>query len=125
MRPGGIIPCIPMTDWINDLTRRRFLGNLAILGAAPLWTRLDALAWQGTAKTFSGDNLELAHKLLFDPSATIKAGGAPEIHQDLQDVLIIGGGIAGLTVAWKLRDRKVRLLEAAPEVGGVSKSENW
>lgn len=114
-----------MTDWITDLTRRRFLGNLAILGAAPVWTRLDALAWQGAAKTFSGDDLELAHKLLFDPAATIKAGGAPEIHQDLQDVLVIGGGIAGLTVAWKLRDRKVRLLEAHSEVGGVSKSENW
>jgi hypothetical protein len=39
------------------------------------------------------------------------------------DVLVIGGGIAGLTVAWKLRDRKVRLLEAASEVGGVSKTE--
>ncbi len=114
-----------MTDWINDLTRRRFLGNLAILGATPIWTRLDALAWQGPAKAFSGENFELAHKLLFNPEETIKSGGAPEVHPDVQDVLVIGGGIAGLTVAWKLRDRKVRLLEAAPEVGGVSKSENW
>ena len=114
-----------MSDWLAGLTRRRFLSNLAILGAAPVWTRLDALAWQSAPPTFSGENFELAHKLLFDPAETIRAGGAPEIHPDLQDVLVVGAGIAGLTVAWKLRDRKVLLLEAAPEVGGVSKTEAW
>jgi hypothetical protein len=114
-----------MTDWIADLSRRRFLGNLAIVGSTPFWRRLDAFAWQAPTKAFSGEDFELAHKLLFDPAATIKAGGAPDSDPDVQDVLIIGGGIAGLAVAWKLRDRKVRLLEAAPEVGGVSKSENW
>jgi glycine/D-amino acid oxidase-like deaminating enzyme len=114
-----------MTDWISDLTRRRFLSNLAILGSTPLWTKLDALAWQAPTATFSGDNFELAHKLLFKPDETISAGGAPQLHPDVHDVLVIGGGIAGLTVAWKLRDRKVRLLEAAPEVGGVSRSESW
>ena len=114
-----------MSDWIAGLTRRRFLSNLAILGAAPVWTRLDALAWQTTPPSFSGENFELAHKLLFDPAETIRAGGAPQVHADLQDVLVVGAGIAGLTVAWKLRDRKVLLLEAAPEVGGVSKSEAW
>jgi hypothetical protein len=114
-----------MTDWIADLSRRRFLGNLAIVGSTPFWRQLDAFAWQAPTKAFSGEDFELAHKLLFDPAATIKAGGAPDSDPDVQDVLIIGGGIAGLAVAWKLRDRKVRLLEAAPEVGGVSKSENW
>jgi hypothetical protein len=114
-----------MTDWIADLSRRRFLGNLAIVGSTPFWRQLDAFAWQAPTKAFSGEDFELAHKLLFDPAATIKAGGAPDSDPDVQDVLIIGGGIAGLAVAWKLRDRKVRLLEAAPDVGGVSKSENW
>jgi hypothetical protein len=114
-----------MTDWIADLSRRRFLGNLAIVGSTPFWRPLDAFAWQAPTKVFSGEDFELAHKLLFDPEATIKAGGAPDSDPDVQDVLIIGGGIAGLAVAWKLRDRKVRLLEAAPDVGGVSKSENW
>lgn len=114
-----------MADWISELSRRRFLASLAIAGAAPVWTKLDALAWQASSKSFSGEDLELAHKLLFNPDETIKAGGPPQTHADLHDVLIVGGGIAGLTVAWKLRDRTVRLLEAAPEVGGVSKSENW
>ena len=114
-----------MRDWTDGLNRRQFFSRLAVLGAVPVWTRLEALAWQTSAATFSGDDLELAHKLLTNPDDTIRAAGTPQVHPDLHDVLIVGGGIAGLTVAWKLRGRNVLLLEAAPEVGGVSKSENW
>lgn len=114
-----------MSDWRPHPTRRRFLADLAILGATPVWSRLDLIAWQGAAKAFSGEDVELAHKLLFNPDETIRTGGAPQSHPELHDVLIVGGGIAGLTVAWKLRERNVRLLEAAPEVGGVSRSETW
>jgi hypothetical protein len=114
-----------MADWISDLSRRRFLASLAIAGATPVWTRLDALAWQTPPKTFSGEDFELAHKLLFDPGQTIAAGGKPEVHPERLDVIVVGAGISGLVVAWKLRDRKLLLLEAAPEVGGVSKTETW
>ena len=113
-----------MGNWIGDLSRRRFLSGLAVVGAAPVWTRLDALAWQETSRQFSGDNLELAHKLLVDQDAILRAS-TPENHPEVHDVLVIGGGVAGLTVAYKLRDRRVLLLEAAPEAGGVSKSESW
>lgn len=34
------------------------------------------------------------------------------------DCAIIGGGIAGLTAAWRLKDRDIRVLEALPRVGG-------
>lgn len=39
------------------------------------------------------------------------------------DVVIIGGGIAGLTAAWDLRDRDVVVLEAEERVGGRMMSE--
>ena len=114
-----------MSDWIDDFSRRRFLGGLAVLGAAPFWKSLDALAWQVSPRRFSGDDLDLSHKLLFNPAESIAAAGQPEDHQELHDVLIVGGGIAGLTVAFQLRDRRILLLEAAKEIGGVSKSEVW
>jgi protoporphyrinogen/coproporphyrinogen III oxidase len=38
-------------------------------------------------------------------------------------VVVVGGGIAGLSAAWELRDRDVRLLEATSRVGGRLMSE--
>lgn len=40
-----------------------------------------------------------------------------------QDVIIIGAGIAGLSAAWRLRDRKILVLEADDRVGGRIRSE--
>lgn len=42
---------------------------------------------------------------------------------ETRDVVIIGGGIAGLTAAWQLRHRDVVLLEASDRVGGRMRSE--
>jgi protoporphyrinogen/coproporphyrinogen III oxidase len=39
------------------------------------------------------------------------------------EVVVVGGGIAGLSAAWRLRERDMLLLEAAPAVGGRIRSE--
>jgi oxygen-dependent protoporphyrinogen oxidase len=48
---------------------------------------------------------------------------------DDAEVAVVGGGIAGLTAAWRLRDRRVIVLEAEPEVGGrirsLPRGEYW
>jgi len=45
------------------------------------------------------------------------------------DVVIIGGGPAGMTAAWELRDRKILLLEQSERLGGrlfsVSRGDYW
>ena len=42
----------------------------------------------------------------------------------MKEVVIIGGGITGLSVAWRLIDKgfKVKILEADDRVGGLAKS---
>ena len=41
------------------------------------------------------------------------------------DVVVIGGGIAGLSATWRLRDRDVVLLEASDRLGGRVRSEPY
>jgi len=39
------------------------------------------------------------------------------------EAVVVGGGIAGLTAGWTLRDRKVLVLESTGRVGGRMRSE--
>ena len=62
-----------------------------MLGAAPVRSGLDALAWRQAAVSFSGDDLELAHRLLLQPEAVL-ARGTPQVHPEIYDVVIVGAG---------------------------------
>jgi hypothetical protein len=104
---------------------------MAVLGLSPLASGADALAWfAGQAgpgpqpRVFAGDDVERAHELLMDPGATLSRG-IPSPPTDTHDVVVVGGGVSGLALAWLLRDKRVLTLEREPEAGGVSKLATW
>lgn len=41
----------------------------------------------------------------------------------MRDAIVIGGGIAGMSAAWRLRDTDVIVLEASNRIGGRLRSE--
>lgn len=114
----------------DGLDRRRFLAGLAVLGIAPVASRLDVCAQApglpGSAvpRVFTGDSVERAHELLMDPAAVLAQREVRDVDHTY-DIIVVGGGISGLTVAWLMRDRDVLLLERESEVGGVSRSAAW
>jgi len=110
---------------VRGFSRRRFLSGVAILGATPVYSRLAALPPFQPDRQWTGDDFDEGHDLLRNPRGLLRQLGEPVDHPEAYDVIVAGGGISGLTVAYKLRRRRILLLERERETGGVSKSENW
>ena len=115
----------------HDADRRRFLAGLALVGFSTAAARIDALAWlagQNAAalatRHFTGDDFERAHELLFDPDGVL-AKSPPRLVPETYDIVVVGAGISGLSLAWLMRDKKVLVLERDADAGGVSKSASW
>lgn len=79
------------------------------------------------AEGFLGDSFARPHAALVNRDALLAKlpGGKPPEPSEKADVVVVGGGLAGLSSAWLLRDRKPILLEQAPRLGGNSKGERW
>jgi glycine/D-amino acid oxidase-like deaminating enzyme len=102
---------------LMKITRRGFLASSgAAAGAAILGCRKSA---RPIAGSFVNDSWALGHRLrdhgpFAPPSLTLSI-----------PVVIVGAGIAGLSAAWRLRNRGLDefvLLEMEPEAGGTSRS---
>src|SRR5579864_1947371 len=99
------------------LTRRGFLaGGVASAGTAVLGCRRSA---RPIAGGFVNDSWALGHRL------RDQAPFAPPRQTLSVPVVIVGGGMAGLSAAWRLRNRGLGefvILEMEPEAGGTSRS---
>ncbi len=82
-----------------------------------------SLTNQVASLDFNGDDITRPHDILWNKEGYIaKKGGVPAITETVP-LVIVGGGVAGLTAAYQLRDLKPVLLEGAPQFGGNSKGE--
>jgi ribulose 1,5-bisphosphate synthetase/thiazole synthase len=46
--------------------------------------------------------------------------GEPELVPGLQDAILVGGGMSGLTACWYLKDKQVLVLERSERAGGLA-----
>ncbi|MBL8968723.1 MAG: NAD(P)/FAD-dependent oxidoreductase, partial [Spirochaetaceae bacterium] len=126
------------------ITRRDFLNGVLVtagtLALQPYMARAEALA-KGAGDAVSGasraadaashasagggrdhsDDVKLCHEVWKGRKYDLPA---PESH--LYDCLVVGGGVSGLTAAWKLRKlgiKDVLVLERTPKFGGLARGE--
>ncbi|MBI2932854.1 MAG: FAD-dependent oxidoreductase [Planctomycetes bacterium] len=77
-------------------------------------------------RAFTGDAFERPHAALWQKEAFLRErGGRLPEPQERVPVAIVGGGMAGLTAAYLLRDLHPLLLEQDPRLGGNAKGERW
>ena len=85
---------------------------------------IDREAASSPQTAFTGDSPSRAHQILWDLKGYF-ASHTAEVPTETANVVIVGGGMAGLTMAYELRDFAPVLLEMAPRFGGNSKGESW
>ena len=105
------------------LTRREFIfGGFGVAGLGVLSQLIPGMNVSGIISnekipgSIVGASAKFGHMLR-------DAKSFPQPTETIEtDVAIIGGGIAGLSAAWKLKDKKVIILELEQNLGGNSQS---
>jgi len=108
----------------DDLSRRDFLLRLSGLLAAayalnqPSVAKSPALSQNYPISRWTGDDFTLGHRM--------RSGDGPRLPQRSEgkvDFVIVGGGMAGLTSAYKLRHENFILLEQYDDLGGTARGK--
>lgn len=112
---GGSLLFLPRTG----LTRSLMDFNPEELSMAPL----ERLSRFGGSSAIEGDTPDEAHEVFWDKDGFLRKKGGIPAPNSHYDVVIIGGGLAGLSSAHYLKGKKIIILEGHPRLGGNAKSQ--
>lgn len=96
------------------------VGLDPVVGVEPI-----AEVAQPQQRDFAGDHPTRAHRALWDKANYLKSKGGIPAPTETTQVVVVGGGISGLTAAYSVQDLKPILLEQAQQFGGNAKAERW
>jgi hypothetical protein len=105
-----------------------------VRSAEPAGRRADALAGispidrtlpEAAPSRYSGDQPARAHEALWDKHAYLKSRPPARTPPERVALAIVGGGMSGLTSAYRLRRHRPVILEQATRFGGNSRGESW
>lgn len=72
-----------------------------------------------------GDMHDEAHEIFWNKDGYVKKkGGIPAVSEEY-DVVIVGGGLAGLSAAYYLKGKRVLIIEGHTRLGGNAKSQQY
>ncbi|MGZ3771018.1 MAG: FAD-dependent oxidoreductase [Bdellovibrio sp.] len=76
-------------------------------------------------RTYSGDNPDRAHEILWNKASYIASRGGIPTPTEKVPMVIVGGGMSGIISGYLLRKHKPVILERADRFGGNSRGESW
>lgn len=72
-----------------------------------------------------GDLMDEAHEIFWNKDGYLqKKGGIPAVSEEY-DVVIVGGGLAGMSAAYYLKGKKILIIEGHNRFGGNAKSQQF
>jgi len=116
---GGMATATLLLSRCAAMPRRH--GGGSELAFSPIDRTLSDLA----PRRFSGENPALAHEVLWDKDGFLASVGELGEPSETVPLVVIGGGISGLSTAWLLRQHAPVVLERAERFGGNSRGEAW
>ncbi|MBI4820988.1 MAG: FAD-dependent oxidoreductase [Deltaproteobacteria bacterium] len=76
---------------------------------------------EAPASGFQGDDFTRPHEILWK----LESLGQIPAPRERAELVVVGGGMSGLSAAWRLRQHKPIVLEQSDRFGGNSKGETW
>lgn len=123
LRTFGVTSLVLIPNWLKASSQfaAKNLKNSQFIAIAPL-EFLKAL--QGNSEV-EGDVPDDAHEIFWNRDGYLgKKGGIPGITEHY-DVIVVGGGMAGLSSAYQLAGKKILVIDGNPRFGGNSRSQAW